>query len=141
MLPISSPVVLYLTSCMNLSAALLSQNVFFSPCHVKIMVAGYTSLCLTFSLCRHLFTGLKTFLLSASSLVRSSKKENVKPSHLILHFSFAISSALSQADECRKRTILMDGHVQSENRRQLDQTLQTEPSQHIEPLNHFLFAF
>lgn len=52
----------------------------------------------------HLFTGLKVLHFSASSLVRSSKKDSLQPSHSIPCFSFATCSTLSRADrKCRKR--------------------------------------
>ena len=63
----------------------------------------------TLSSCRHLFTGIMAFLFSIWSLHRSSKKDNLQPSHSIPHFSLATCSTLSQADEHRKRIMMVLG--------------------------------
>ena len=86
---------------MNLKASDASWNSLLLPLHVNPSVAGKVSLIFTFSSWSICLAVEIAFLLLASSLVMSGKREMLHPLHTVLPFSRAALRTLSLAEERR----------------------------------------
>lgn len=94
---------------MNLTVSDASWNFLLLPLHVNPSVAGKASLNFTFLSWSIRLAVEKAFLLSASSLVMSGKREMLHPLHTVPPFSRAVLRTLSLAEGRRNFIIISLG--------------------------------